>query len=84
MANMETLYSAWDGNAEALANDIGELGVTVRQWRNRGSIPPEYWPAIIEKAAAKGVLLRVEDFGPSPQILAVAKAIEAQRKAAAA
>jgi hypothetical protein len=83
MANIKLLYSAWDGNAEALAADIGELGVTVRQWRNRGSVPPEYWPIIIEKSAAKGVLLSVEDFGPSAQILAVAKAIEAQRKAAA-
>jgi DNA-binding transcriptional regulator YdaS (Cro superfamily) len=84
MANMKLVYSAWDGNAEAMAAELGERGVTVRQWRNRGSIPPEHWPAIIEKAAARGVMLSVEDFGPSAQILAVAKAIEAQRKAEAA
>lgn len=84
MANIEIIYSAWNGNAEDMAADIGQQGVTVRQWRNRDSIPPEHWPIIIEKAAAKGVLLTVEDFGPSPQILAVARAIEAQRKAAAA
>lgn len=81
---MNLIYSAWDGNAEAMAADIAQEGVTVRQWRNRKSIPPEHWPIIIEKAAAKGVLITVEDFGPSEQVLAVAKAIEAQRRAAAA
>jgi hypothetical protein len=83
MANMERIYSAWGGNAEDMASDLGEKGVTVRQWRNRNSIPPERWPLIIEKSAAKGVLLAVDDFGPSPEVLAVARAIEAQKRAAA-
>ncbi len=83
MANITRIYSAWDGNAENMAADLSQQGVTVRQWRNRKSIPPEYWSAIIEKAAVRGVKLEIEDFGASSQVLDIAKAIEAQRRAAA-
>jgi hypothetical protein len=82
-ANFERLYEAWGGNAELMASEIGQQGVTVRQWRNRGSIPAEYWPKIIERAAGRGVLLSIDDFGPSAEVLAVARAIEAEKKAAA-
>lgn len=82
MANIDLIYSAWD-SAEGMATDLGEKGVTVRQWRNRGSIPPEHWANIIDKAAARGVILTVEDFGPKAEVLAVAKAIEAEKRAAA-
>lgn len=82
MANIERIYSAWAGNAEEMATDLGQQGVTVRQWRNRKNIPPEHWRGIIERAAARGVLLSIEDFGPSPQVLAVARAIDAQQRAA--
>lgn len=82
MANMKRIYSAWGGNAEALAADIGEQGVTVRQWRNRGNIPEEHWAGIIDKAAERGVSLTVADFGPNARVLAVAKAMVAERDAA--
>jgi hypothetical protein len=82
MANIDRIYSAW-GNAEEMASDLGEKGVTVRQWRNRGNIPPEHWARIIEKAAARGTDLTVEDFGPNPEVLAIAKAVEAEKRAAA-
>ncbi len=58
------IYEVWDGNAEALATDIAELGVTVRQWRNRGDIPSRAWPKIIHAAAARGTVLRLEDSDP--------------------
>lgn len=54
MSHLASIYAVWDGNAEALASDIGESGVLVRQWRNRGNIPPRYWQRIIDAAAAKG------------------------------
>jgi hypothetical protein len=82
MADFSTIYAAWDGNAEALAEEIGEKGVTVRQWRNRGSIPPEKWALIIEKAATRGHALTVADFGPNADVLAIAKALDAERDAA--
>lgn len=64
MSHLKPIYSVWDDNAEALASDIGELGVTVRQWRNRGNIPPQYWPKIIEAAALKGKLIEWRQFVP--------------------
>ena len=66
-----------------MALDIGQEGVTVRQWRNRGSIPPKAWAKIIEKAAAKGVRLDLADFGPLPdEVIAVEAAQRAARDAA--
>jgi hypothetical protein len=62
--HLQPIYDVWGGNAEAMAADIDELGVTVRQWRNRRDIPSRAWPKIIKAAAAKGGLLRLEDFLP--------------------
>lgn len=62
MSHLDPIYAIWNGNAEALATDIGELGVTVRQWRNRGNIPPKYWPKIIAAAKAKGADLALSQF----------------------
>lgn len=45
-----------------MASDIDELGVTVRQWRNRGNIPARYWPKIIQAASLKGKLLEWHQF----------------------
>ena len=64
MSHLKPIYAAWDHNAEAMATDIGEQGVTVRQWRNRGNIPPQYWPAIIEAAAKRGKALEWHQFIP--------------------
>lgn len=66
MSHLNPIYAVWDNNAEALASDIGELGVTVRQWRNRGNIPPQYWPKIIAAAAQKGSALAWQQFVPPP------------------
>jgi hypothetical protein len=66
MSHLAPIYAAWDGNAEAMASDIGQQGVTVRQWRNRGKIPQEYWRMIIDAAARRGASLTVEQFLPPP------------------
>lgn len=63
-SHLDPIYAVWDDNAEAMAADIGELGVTVRQWRNRRNIPPQYWPKIIEVAAGKGRVLEWKQFVP--------------------
>lgn len=41
--------------AEALAGDLGLGGVTVRAWRNRNSIPPEYWRPLIAAGGGRGI-----------------------------
>jgi hypothetical protein len=64
MSYLKPIYEVWDGNAEALAADIDESGVTVRQWRNRKSIPPRYWQKIIEAAAKRKRKLSLADFMP--------------------
>lgn len=64
MSHLKPIYAVWDDNAEAMASEIRELGVTVRQWRNRGNIPPQYWTKIIEAAALKGCLLEFRQFVP--------------------
>lgn len=64
MSHLTHIYDVWNGNAELLAADIGESGVTVRQWRNRGSIPPKYWLRIKEAAEARGKTIDIQSFIP--------------------
>jgi hypothetical protein len=54
MDSFRDLILRWP-SAEALAGDLGLLGVTVRQWGARNSIPPAYWPGVIASAAARGI-----------------------------
>lgn len=62
MSHLTPIFAAWDHNAEAMAAAIGEPGVKVRQWRNRGNIPSRYWPRIIAEAKKKGVKLDMSQF----------------------
>ena len=64
MSSLAPIYEPWDGNAEAMAADIGEKPVTVRQWRNRGQIPPRYWRKISAAAAERGKPLELDQFLP--------------------
>lgn len=65
MSHLNPIYAVWSDNAEAMAADIGERGVTVRQWRNRGNIPPRYWSKIIAAAAQRDAALDIATFIPS-------------------
>jgi hypothetical protein len=62
MSKLAHIFEPWDGNAETMAADLGMPGVTVRQWRNRESIPPKYWQLIIDKALARGHALSWQQF----------------------
>lgn len=57
MCRMDTFREVIDAfsTAEALALDIGEKGGTVRQWRNRDSIPAKAWGRIANAALDRGV-----------------------------
>lgn len=46
--------------AEALADAVGEQGVTVRKWRTRNSIPPAAWRRVIVAAESIGKSLTME------------------------
>ena len=65
MSHLAPIYALWDGNAEAMATAIGENPITVRQWRNRGSIPPKYWRKIIATASEAGAELSIDAFLPA-------------------
>lgn len=64
MSDLTSIYAVWGHNAELMAADIGELGVTVRQWRNRGNIPPAYWRKIIAAARRRGAKIALSAFLP--------------------
>jgi len=51
--SFSAIVNLWP-SAEALAADIGEKGVTVRQMRNRDSIDAGYWERILAAAAVRG------------------------------
>lgn len=57
---MQKVFTIWP-NAAELAREIGEKPVTVRAWRNRGSIPADRDRVIIEAARSRGIDLRYED-----------------------
>jgi hypothetical protein len=44
------------GGSASVAHGIGLMPGTVRQMRRRGRIPPEYWPALVDFALARGVM----------------------------
>ncbi|MEP2103065.1 MAG: hypothetical protein ABJP02_05030 [Parasphingorhabdus sp.] len=70
MSHLKPIYAVWNHNAEAMAADIGQSGGTVRQWRNRESIPSDYWPAIIEAARKLGKTVHWKQFSrPSSPVL---------------
>lgn len=48
------------GGGAVVAAGIRELPVTVRAWKPRNKIPPEYWPKVIEFAEAKGLTISPE------------------------
>lgn len=43
------------GRISLLADEIGCNYQTVRSWKNRGHIPPRYWPALIASAEKRGI-----------------------------
>lgn len=62
MTHLKAIFDVWQGNASALASDIGEQDVKVRQWRARNSIPSKYWQRIIDAAKVKGATLTLAMF----------------------
>jgi hypothetical protein len=62
MARIAQIYSTWP-SAAALARDIGESEVTVRQWRNRSKrIPVRCWRKIAAAALLRGVTIPIDWF----------------------
>ena len=61
MTKPETFTDVIDafGGTQALSERLGILHTTVRSWKHRKSIPPDYFPAIA-KAAKRGSGINLE------------------------
>lgn len=57
---MDRIFNTWPTVAD-MARDLGENPVTVRSWRQRGSIPAKYDLAIVRMARERGGELTLED-----------------------
>lgn len=57
---MDHIFSIWPTVAD-MARDLGENPVTVRAWRQRGSIPAKHDLAIIECARERGAEVTLEE-----------------------
>lgn len=52
MQAIEDIFGIWPSLSE-MAKDLGQLEDTVYRWKQRGRIPEDAWPVVIEKAAAR-------------------------------
>ncbi len=52
--NYADVIDLWE-SYDALASDVGATVYSIRKWRQRDSIPPEYWRALVESAAKRGI-----------------------------
>lgn len=56
---LEDVFSIWESDAE-MAREVGVPYDRGAKWKQRGRIPPESFPAVIEAAEREGVLLSIE------------------------
>ncbi|PWR24550.1 carph-isopro domain-containing protein [Zavarzinia aquatilis] len=54
MESVASIIALWP-SAEEFARDLGVPGVTVRQWRRRGAVPPRHWNGIVRAANLRGL-----------------------------
>ena len=75
------------GSPDALAAEIGAKAETVRKWRQRNSIPAEWWLPVIKAAHARGRILTADEMTiiaarvPDPVDAAARAAVEGSEAA---
>ena len=52
MQALQDIFEIWPSLSE-MADDLGQLEDTVYRWKQRGRIPEDVWPSVIEKAAVR-------------------------------
>lgn len=56
MSDFASLIALWPRPfISTFADDIGVPYVTAQMWRQRNSIPPEYWDLVISAAEKRGI-----------------------------
>jgi hypothetical protein len=58
--SFQDVLALWD-SPDALAEAIGVKVETVRKWRQRDSIPSDYWLRLLESARATGKPVTADD-----------------------
>lgn len=56
MQELQDIFSIWP-SITVMATDLDQLPDTVYRWRKKKRIPVHAWPAVIEKAAKREVLV---------------------------
>ncbi len=79
MQTVADIYALWPSVAD-LARDLGVTYPTVSAWKQRGSIPPHYWRAMVGAAQRRGqrkltleVLADVHAIRPSVKVAGLAE-----------
>lgn len=58
--NHASIISLWPSLAE-LAHDVDAALPAVRKWKQRGRIPPRYWPTLSKTEIAKQQRVSIEE-----------------------
>lgn len=53
MLELDDIFAIWDPLTE-MEKDLHLPYQTIMKWKQRGRIPAEYWPKVIEAVKAKG------------------------------
>ena len=56
---IEDVFSIWESDAE-MSREVGVPYDRLAKWKQRGRVPPEAMPAVIEAAGREGVALSME------------------------
>lgn len=59
-ATFDELINQWPSLGE-MATDLGVQYVNVYRWKERNSIPPEYWGKVLEAAKRRKIRLKPTD-----------------------
>lgn len=71
--NFRTIIDRWP-SIDQMAADLSVKPDTVRKWRERDSVPGEYWAAIVRAARDRRLAVRLEDLAAAASRGLAAKA----------
>jgi len=61
MRTFRDIIETWP-TPDVLATEVGANAEAVRKWRQRDSIPAEWWLPVVNAGKARGIRLSVDEF----------------------